>query len=368
MIVSFLILHGFQQTVQNKIYDFGGHLQVTKYTLSSAPEDQPVNLNSDFYQNYSQYDYIRHVQEYAHKLALLKTDKEVHGVSIKGVARSFDIKRFSHNIIDGRFLQFSDSSYSNEILLSKKIADKLELKIDDRVITYFVQDPPRFRRLTVVGIYDTGLEEFDQKIVLGDLDMIRRLNNWPDSLAGGMEVFIHNTDEIAKAEEELFQVVDFDLYVDKISDKYVQIFDWLSLISQNVVVFLVLVLFIASFNMVSILLILIMERTQMIGIFKALGATDGQVKRIFTLNGMFLILKGMFVGNAVGIGFGMLQYHFQLIPLDPENYYMNFVPIHWDWSVILGLNVLTFILVNLALFIPTLIVARIRPVKAIRFS
>lgn len=368
MIISFLILHGFQQTVQNKIYDFGGHLQVTKYTLSSAVEDQPISLNSDFYQNYQQYDFIKHIQEYSHKAGLLKTDEEVHGVIIKGVAPSFDLANFDQNIVEGRFLEFNDSSYSTEILLSRRIANKLKLKIEDRVITYFVQDPPRFRRLTVVGIYNTGLEEFDEKFVLGDIDLIRRLNNWPDSLAGGIEVFVNDTDDIAKAEEDLFQVIDFDLYVDKISDQYVQIFDWLSLISQNVVVFLVLVLFIASFNMVSILLILIMERTQMIGIFKALGATDSQVKRIFTLNGMFLIIKGMFIGNAIGIGFGLLQYYFKIIPLDPENYYMEFVPIYWDWRVIVGVNLLTFILVNLALFIPTLIVTRIRPVKAIRFS
>ena len=368
MIISFLILHGFQQTVQNKIFDFGGHLQVTKYTLSSAIEDQPVSLKSDFYQNYKDYDYIRHVQEYSHKAGLLKTDDEVHGVIIKGIGRSFDLANFQPNILEGEFIGFKDSTYSNDILLSKKIADKLKLKVGDRVITYFVQDPPRFRRLEISGIYNTGLEEFDDKIVLGDINMIRRLNNWPDSLAGGMEVFLKNPNDLIKAEEELFQVVDFDLYVDKISDKYVQIFDWLGLISQNVIVFLILVLFIASFNMVSILLILIMERTQMIGMFKALGATDGQVKRIFTLNGMFLITKGMFVGNAIGIGFGLIQYYFQVIPLDAENYYMSYVPIYWDWGVIIGLNILTFVLVNLALFIPTLIVTRIQPVKAIRFS
>ena len=368
MIISFLILHGFQQTVQNKIYGFGGHLEVTKYTLSQAAEDRPISLDSDFYRHYGDYEYIRHVQEYGLKAGLLKTDEEVHGVIIKGVGRSFDLDNFSDNIIDGRFISFKDSTYSNDIVLSKHIADKLKLKVDDRVITYFVQDPPRFRRLTVAGIYETGLEEFDEKIVLGDLDMIRRLNNWPDSVAGGLEVFLHDGENIAKAEEDLFQVIDFDLYVDKISDKYIQIFDWLNLISQNVVIFLVLVLFIASFNMVSILLILIMERTQMIGIFKALGATDSQVKRIFTLNGMFLIIKGLLIGNLIGIGFGVIQYYFQIIPLDPENYYMSYVPIFWDWKIIVGLNVMTFLLVNLTLFVPTMIVSRIKPVKAIRFS
>jgi len=368
MIVSFLILHGFKHTVQDKVYAFNGHLQVTKYTFSSAPEDQPISLNSDFYQNYRDYPFIEHVQEYSHKKALLKTDEEVQGVLIKGVSLTFDIKSFEESIIDGRFIEFNDSTYSNDVILSARIANKLKLEVGNDVVTYFVQDPPRLRRLNVVGIYNTGLEEFDDKIILGDLAMIRRLNNWPDSLAGGLEVFIKNKELAEQAEEVLFGSIDFDLYVDKISDKYVQIFDWLTLINQNVVIFLVLVLFIASFNMVSILLILIMERTQMIGVFKALGATDNQVKRIFTYNGMLLILKGMLVGNLIGIGFGLLQDYFKIIPLDPVNYYMSFVPIYWDFKIIIGLNILTFILVNLALIVPTMIVTRIQPVKALRFS
>ena len=368
MIISFLILHGFQQTVQNKIFGFGGHLQVTQYTLSTALEDQPMSLNSEFYKNQDQYNYVKHVQEFSHKAGLFKTEDEVQGILIKGVAQTFDLENFQENLKQGEFIRFNDSTYSTDIVISRRIADKLKLSVNDDVITYFVQDPPRFRRLHVTGIYETGLEEFDDKVVIGDLDMIRRLNNWPDTLAGGLEVFLHDPSDLAQAEADLFEVIDYDLYVDKISDKYVQIFDWLNLINQNVVVFLVLVLFIAAFNMVSILLILIMERTQMIGIFKALGATDGQVKRIFTYNGMILITKGVIIGNAIGIGFGMLQYYFRLIPLDPANYYMSYVPIHWNVGVIVGLNILTFILVNLVLFLPTMIIARIRPVKAIRFS
>ncbi|MEQ9425009.1 MAG: ABC transporter permease [Cyclobacteriaceae bacterium] len=368
MIISFLILRGFENVIKEKIYDFSGHLQVTKYTLTEALEEQPISLNSNFYQKYDELGYIKHVQEFAHKPGLFKTDKEVQGVVIKGVSESFDLDAFKDNIIEGSFIEFSDSTYSNDILISRRISRKLQIALNDEVITYFVQDPPRFRKLKVVGIYDSGLEEFDNKMVIGDLDMIRRLNNWPDSLAGGLEVFINDPNQMDQAEIELFGTIDYDLYVDKVSDKYVQIFDWLVLINQNVVIFLVLVLFISSFNMVSILLILIMERTQMIGIFKALGARDSLLRRIFTLNGIYLVLKGMVLGNLIGIGLGFLQYQFHLIPLDPVNYYMSYVPIHWDFQVIFLLNLLTFILVNLTLLIPTIIVSRIVPVKAIRFG
>ncbi|MDA0193886.1 MAG: ABC transporter permease [Bacteroidetes bacterium] len=368
MIISFLILRGFEKTVTQKIYDFSGHLQITKYTLSEAIENQPISLNSEFYANYQDYDFIDHVQEYAHKPGLLKTDEEVQGVIFKGVAKNFDLSHFQPSIEEGRFINFPDSTYSNEIILSRRLCNKLKLSNGDNVIAYFVQDPPRFRRFDVVGIYDTGLEEFDEKVVLADIDMIRRLNNWPDSLAGGLEVFVKDTDLIDEAEMELFSTIDFDLYVDKVSDKYIQIFDWLGLIGQNVIVFLILVLFIACFNMVSILLILIMERTQMIGMFKALGASDALVRRIFSLNGMYLVIRGMVIGNVIGLGFGVLQYYFKIIPLDPENYYMSFVPIHWDFQILILLNVLTFFLVNLTLLVPTIIVSRITPIKAIRFN
>jgi len=368
MIISFLILRGFEKTVTDKIYDFSGHLQVTKYTLSNAIEDQPISLNSEFYKNYHDYDYIDHIQEYAHKPGLLKTDEEVQGVIFKGVAKNFDVSHLKPSIEEGNFINFTDSTYSNEIVLSRRLTNKLRLSNGDDVVAYFVQDPPRFRRLKVVGIYDTGLEEFDEKIAIADIDLIRRLNDWPDSLAGGLEVFVKDTDLIDQVEMDLYTNIDFDLDINKVSDKYIQIFDWLGLIGQNVIVFLILVLFIACFNMVSILLILIMERTQMIGVFKALGASDSLVRRIFSLNGMYLVIRGMLIGNVIGIGFGVLQYYFKIIPLDPENYYMSFVPIHWDFQILILLNLLTFFLVNLTLLVPTIIVTRITPIKAIRFN
>lgn len=368
LILAFFILGGFQETIKNKIYNFKGHLEVTKYTLSSSFDDQAISLNTDFYKHYDQYDFVEHVQEFAHKAALLKTKEEVQGVVFKGFGRSFDTMRFQPNMREGRLFEFNDSTYSKEVIISKKIANTLQLGVNDDVLIYFVQNPPRFRKLRITGIYETGLEEFDQRMVIGDIGLVQRMNNWSDTLVGGYEVFVDDPTRLDQAEDRLFRKIDVDLYVDKVSDKYIQIFDWLGLLDQNVTVFLSLILIVAAFNMISILLILIMERTYMIGVLMALGATRKLIKRVFLYNGMILVGKGLLWGNIVALAIAYLQDEFKIIPLDPDNYYMYYVPISWNYDALIGLNVLTFCLVSLALFVPTLIISRIKPISAIRFN
>jgi len=368
MIITFLILMGFRSAITDKIYSFASHLQVTKYTLGGYYEEVPVSLNSHFYQNYNQLDFIDHVQEYVHKAGLIKTDEEVQGVVFKGVGRNYDQKRFGKYLEQGRFIKFNDSTYSKEIIISKKLSDKLRLNLGDDLIMYFIQQPVRFRKLNISGIYNTRLEDFDDKILIGDIALIRRLNNWADTLAGGFEVFIKNPNQLEMAQERLFMEVDSDLFVDKVSDIYRQFFDWLALINRNVYIFLTLVLFVACFNMLSILFILIMERTQMIGMLKALGSSDQQIRRIFIYNGTWITLKGMLWGNIIGIGLGWLQYHFKIIPLDPENYYMSYVPIEWNIPLIIILNLGILVAVHLVLLIPAMFISRLKPVDAIRFD
>lgn len=367
-LIAFLILRGFQTTIEDKIFGFAGHMQVTRYTLSSSYEQPPVSLNSDFYTHWQDYDFVEHVQPFGYKPGLLKTDDEVLGVLFKGISKSYDTIRFGPSIKQGRFIHFPDSTYSQEVLLSRKIADKLLLTTGDQVVMYFVQNPPRFRRLDIAGIYETGLEDFDDQIIVGDLGLIQRLNNWDDTEVGGFEVFLKNPSRMEEAEEEMFEVLDPDLYGETSENRYLQIFDWLNLLNRNVFIFLVLILFVACFNMVSILLILIMERTTMIGVLKALGATDQAVRRIFSWNGMLLIGKGMVMGNLVALGFGFVQSYFKIIPLDATNYYMDHVPIYWDWPAMIFVNVLTFIVVNLTLLIPTMIISRITPIASIKFD
>ena len=368
ILISYLILGGFQDTIKGKIFSFASHLQITKYTFGNSFQEDPITTNTSIYQNPDSIEFIDHVQEFSHKGGLLKTDTEVQGVVFKGVGPGYDTSRFNSNMVEGRFIEFSDSSYTTEVVLSRKIANKLLLKVGDEVIMYFIQNPPRFRKLTVSGLYDTGLEDFDDRVIIGDIGLVQRLNDWPDTLVGGYEIFVKDIGKIDEAKEKLKSLVPYDMYVEKISDKYLQIFDWLSLLNRNVVIFLSLILFVASFNMISILLILIMERTQMIGVLKAIGATNRQIRSIFIYNGMLMIFKGLVIGNAIGLGFGFLQKRFKFIPLDPENYYMSFVPISWDWPVIIILNLITFITVTLVLLIPTIIIARINPIKAIHFD
>ena len=368
LILAFMVLYGFQGEIKNKIYSLSGHLLVTKYTLSNSFEETSIVLNDSLTTLLNDYSLTERIQPYAMKAGLLKTEEEVQGVIIKGVDSLFDQDRFSKHLIEGEFPNLTGSTYSTEVALSGKIANYLKLSVGDEVLVYFVQNPPRFRRLQVTGIYETGLEEFDEKIIIGDLDLIRRINNWPDSLAGGIEVFINDDSEMEKAEYELFNTVGVDLYVDKVSDRFLQIFDWLNLLNRNVVILFTIILFVCGTSIISIMLILIMERTQMIGTLKSMGSTDGLVRRIFVWNGLNLVLKGLFLGNLIGLVLGLIQYYLKVIPLDEANYYMSHVPIVFDLPTILMINLLVLALIALTLLIPISIISRIQPVKAIRFD
>lgn len=367
-IISFMILGGFQNEISDKVFSFTGHFQVQKFMSGNAFEESPTSKLSDFYTTYPQNELIRHVQVYAHKPGLLKGDEEVEGVLMKGVGPDFDTLRFKDSIIKGRFIQFSDSNASNEIVLSKKIADKLLLDVGERITMYFVQEPPRFRRFEIVGLYETFLENFDDKIILGDIQTIRNLNDWTDDQVGGFEIFVHNPSKMEEFSDPIYESLDYDLKLIKVTDKYIEIFDWLILLNNNVYIFLGLILFVAAFNMVSILFILIMERTQMIGVLKALGAKNKQIRKIFVWNGVRIIGRGLLFGNAIGLGFGLLQQKFRFISLDPESYYMSFVPISWNWPVFLILNISVLLVTTLVLFIPAMLISNIQPIKAIRFD
>lgn len=368
LILAFMILYGFKGEIKSKIYTFSGHLIINKYTLSTSFEETSIVVNDELLETLDNYPLTEHVQPFAMKAGLLRTDEEVQGVIIKGVDESFDTTGFSKHLIEGRFPNLVSDSYSTEVALSSKIANYLKLRSGEEVLIYFVQNPPRFRKLEVVGIYETGLEEFDEKMIIGDLDLVRRINNWSDSIAGGLEVFISDTDKLDQAEKELFNAVNIDLYVDKVTDRFIQIFDWLNLLNRNVAILLTIILFVAGTSIVSIMIILIMERTQMIGVLKALGSPNRLIRRIFVWNGIRLVLKGLVWGNVIGISLGMIQAYFKIIPLDAANYYMTHVPISFDALTIVLLNLLVLLLIGLTLLIPVSVVSRVEPVKAIRFD
>ncbi len=368
-IVSFLIMEGFESTVKNRVYSFSANLLITKLTFSNSMEEQPIDFNIPLVRNPTQFANVRHVQEYGHKTGLVKSKEDVLGVIVKGIGRSFDQEAFAGNLVEGRFLEFPDSGYSREIVLSRVIASKINAHTGDEVTVHFVQDPPRFRRLTVAGIYETNLSDyFDNKFILGDIRLIQRLNDWPDSVAGGLEVFVRDMNKVDETYEAIGRAMDFDLLVERVSDKFIQVFEWLGLVSRQVNILLGVILVVVCVNMISVILILVMERTQMIGLLKALGSTERVIRSVFIYQGVRLILRGLLLGNAIGLGLCFLQDQFKIVTLNPHDYYMNYVPIAWNWSMVLTLNLLMFAVVTIVLWIPTAIISRINPIKAMRFD
>lgn len=368
-IVSFLIMKGFQETVKEKIYSFSGHILITKFSMNNSTEEQPMDFQIELYNEPGKYPFVRHVQEFAHKVGVVKTDDEALGVLIKGVGRSFDLASFKENIVSGEFVQYQDSGYASQVVLSKTIAAKLKKDVGDEIIVHFFQNPPRFRRLKVTGIYETNLSEyFDSRVVLADIRLIQRLNDWPDTVAGGLEVFVNDPENIDNAGIAIGEMMDFDLNIERVSDRFIQVFEWLELLSRQVNILLGIILTVVCVNMISIVLILVMERTQMIGMLKALGASNGFIRSVFIYNGVNLILKGLVLGNLLGLGLCFIQYKFKLIELNPRDYYMSVVPISWHWEIVILLNLITLGLVTLILLLPTMAIARITPIKAIRFD
>ncbi|MCU0451859.1 MAG: ABC transporter permease [Bernardetiaceae bacterium] len=367
-LLSFLIFKGFRQAIQDKIFSLSGHLAVQRITTDNSIEGQPLRTRTRLAAQYQRLPEVAHLQMVSKKAALLKTETEVMGAILKGVGPDFDTLRFARNLVSGRFLHFTDSAPANELIVSQKIARKLKLKLGDDLIVYFIQEPPRARRLTVRGIYQTGLEDFDDAVVLGDNRLIQRLNNWGDSLTGGYELFVHDFEQLPQASDRVADLMDFSMGLTTVRDQYLHFFDWFTMLSNNVVIFLTIILFVAGFNTLSILLILIMERTSLIGTLKALGASNRQIQQVFLYRGLRILLAGLAWGNLLGLGLAALQWRYGLVPLDPETYYMASVPIQWDWPNIIMLNLLMFSLVALIMVLPTLVITRISPIKAIRFA
>ncbi len=244
----------------------------------------------------------------------------------------------------------------------------MKLHVGDETLVYFIQEPVRTRKLTISGIYNTGLEDFDENVVIGDLRLIQRINGWQDTLVGGFEIFVNDYGKLKETSEAVFDKIDYSMQLEMVEDKYPQLFEWMSLLNRNVVLIVSIILIVATFNMIATLIVLIMERTNMIGVLKALGAKDMTIKRIFVNNGLIILGKGLFYGNLIALTFAVVQYYFKIIPLNAENYYMDAVPISFVWPFIIGVNVLTVLIVGVFLLLPAEIISRIRPVNAIKFN
>ncbi len=368
VLLSSMIFGGFRSAIQEKIFALAGHIQVSKFDLRESFTELPISTQSILYRSATSVENVEHIQQYSRKAGLLKTEEEVMGIVLKGVDADFDQRRFQEHLLEGQIPDFGNDSTKLSVLASRHIANKLRLSLGDGVLIYFVQDPPRARKISIAGIYETGIEDFDQQIVIGSNQLVKQLNSWPDTLTGGFEIFLSDFGQIDETFNQVYDVMDYDLQIEKVTDRYIHLFDWFLMVNQNVTIFLIIVLFVACFNIISIVLILIMERIQMIGTLKALGAEDKLIRRVFFFSGLRMTAWGLLIGNALAFGFAFLQSTYRLVPLDASNYYIDFVPIQFDFLYALFANLLVGGLVSLVLFFPTLFIRKVQPIEAIKFQ
>ncbi|HPB13285.1 MAG TPA: ABC transporter permease [Bacteroidales bacterium] len=375
MIIAVAVLTGFKQQIRDKIVGFGSNIQILNFDSNISLETIPISDTQAFIPGIKEMKGIRHVQVFATKAGIIKTEEAIQGVVLKGVGSDFDWDFFSSNIVDGRVFTVTDTGRINDVIISKKISDMLRLKTGDSFAMYFVQDPPRSRRFTVRGIYETSLEEFDKMYVFCDIGHIKRLNDWTDDQVSGFEIFIDDFDKLDEMTLAVRNQVGYKLLEDEtkfrvtnIRLRYPQIFDWLNFQDMNVFIIITLMLLVAGFNMISGLLIIILEKTNMIGILKALGSDNGTIRKVFLYQASFLIVKGLLWGNLIGLGLAFLQLKTGLISLDPSSYYIKTVPVNLELSHILMLNAGTMIIIILMLLVPSQLISRITPVKAIRYD
>ena len=368
MLISIGVVKGFKKDIADKVIGFGSHIQITAFSDNNSYETKAISKNQDFYPSIENEKGINHIQYFATKAGIIKTVDEIHGVILKGVGSDFNRDFFKDNLVEGEVPIYNDTLTSSRVIISKKIADLLGLETDEKLIMYFAQDPPRVRKFVVAGIYTTELEEFDNLYVFGDIRHIQNLNNWGIDSVGGFEITIHNFDNLDALTQMVYEKIDYDLNAQTIKEINPQIFDWLKLQDINVNVIIILMLIVAGINIITALLILILERTKLIGILKAIGQNNWSVRKVFLYNASYLIGKGLFWGNLLGIGLCLLQKYFHLISLNPATYYMNTVPIHLTFSDILLLNFGAMLSCILMLIIPTYLITKITPIKAIRFE
>lgn len=375
MIISTAVVTGFKNQIRDKVIGFGSHIQVLNMGSNRSFETTPVNKDQDFMTELKALPGIKHIQTFGTKAGIIKTGDEIQGVVLKGIGSDFDWHFFQDNLVEGEIFSVTDTVKTNKVLVSKFLSDILKLKVNDSFVMYFIQDPPRIRKFIVSGIYETSLEDFDKLFILTDIGHIQKLNNWTSEQVSGFEISIDHFNNLDFLTWEVQEIVGFDLNeeglrlrVQSITDKYPQIFDWLNLQDLNVWIILILIFLVAGFNMVSSLLILILERTNMIGILKALGTNNWSIRKVFLYHSAFLIAKGLFWGNLIGIGLCLLQYYTGLIPLDQSSYYLSEVPINLNLFTVLALNAGTLLLTVLFLTIPSYLISRISPSKTIRFN
>ena len=373
MLISVATSVGLQKKIKEKVSAFNGDLIITNFDTNNSDDSQvPISMQQDFYPNFTISDNVSHIQITASKGAVIRTETDFEGVIVKGVGPDYNWSYFEDFLTQGVLPTYTTPQMSNQVLISEYLANRLGLKVGDKALAYFFNKnsstPPRTRAFTISGLYNSGFQQFDAQFIIGDIRHIQLLNKWEPDQIGAFELFVKDFDFIEQTNNEVYDAIGSMLDTQTIRNRFYAIFEWLELFDFNVILIIVMMIIVAGFNMITALLVLILERTKMIGILKALGSDNWSVRKIFIYNAMYLVGVGLFWGNIIGIGLLLLQQHFDLFALDPNTYYVSQVTVYLHWSYIVALNCGTLVLCFLILLIPSYIISKISPVKAIRFE
>lgn len=372
MIVSVATGIGLQQKIREKVSAFNGHIVISNYDNNQSEVTLvPVSTKQNFYPKFTSVPGIAHIQAIATKAGIIRTETAFEGIILKGVGKDYKWNNIKEYLVSGKLPDFS-KEINQDVVISQFLANRLNLKVGDSFNTFFIKEEqnklPLSRRFKITGIFNSGFQEFDATYIIGDIRHLQRINKWSKDEVGAFEVFVNDFDNIEETGEQVYEQTSSTLDTKTIIEKYSYIFEWLQLFDFNIIVILVVMILVATINMVVALLVLILERTQMIGILKALGADNWSVRKIFLYNAFYLIVRGLFWGNLIGISLLLIQQNFGVIKLNPENYYVNQAPVYLNFGYILVLNLLTITICFLVLLIPSYIITKISPVKAIRYD
>ncbi|MXN92904.1 FtsX-like permease family protein [Flavobacterium sp. Sd200] len=372
MVVAIATGVGLQDKIREKISAFNGDIIITNFDDNQSEVSvEPISLKQDFYPKFKSVQGISHIQAIASKAGIIRTAQAFEGIIFKGVGKDYKWDALQEYIIEGRIPNLK-ASLNTEVILSQHLVNKLNLKVGDKFNTFFMKQGgngmPNLRRFELVGIYTSGFQEFDAAYMIGDIRHVQRMNKWNQDQVGSFEVFLADFNQMQQKGEEVYKAIPSTLNSITIQEKYVNIFEWLKLFDVNILVIIVIMIVVATINMVVALLVLILERTQMVGMLKALGATNWSIRKIFLYNAAYLIIKGLFWGNLISITLLLIQKYFGVVTLRPENYYVSVAPVTIDVPAILIINAGTVIVCLALLLIPSYLITKISPVKALRYE
>ncbi|WP_179344036.1 ABC transporter permease [Winogradskyella ursingii] len=371
MLIAIATGFGLQQKIRDKVVAFNGHIEITNFDTNASDESQvPLSINQEFYPDFNSVEGVKHIQAVATKFGVIRTETDFEGVVFKGVGADYNWDYFEEFLVEGRLPDYTGQR-NEEILISSYLANRLGFNVGDTFQTLFGENfnkLPRIRNFKIVGIYNSGFQELDEKFCIVDLRHVQKLNRWEDDQVGSFEVFIDDYSQLETITEEVYKEVPSLMNARPVTKKFYQVFEWIKIFDNNTYGIIAIMIIVAGINMITALLVLILERTQMIGILKALGSSNWTIRKVFLYNASYLIGLGLLFGNIIGLGLLLIQKHFKLFPLNPDTYYVSEAPVYLSWDYILLLNVGTFIACLLMLLIPSVIISKISPVKAIRFD